>query len=536
MQSLRLHRALAAVLLLYAAIETAYVVRLPLVMDEFDGAYEAYRLRHALPYRDFQPYKTVLGYYIEAVPALVDTSVWSRLMAMKIELVAINTLMLGAAAIFMRRFVRPRAIVIALLLLVICSTFLERSAELRVDMLTAWAGLWSLLLLLENRFAAAGALAGVSFLVSQKGAFYILAAAAALLALAVMRRQVRGAFVFGACASAVVIAYVGVWSLLAPPGIVLQTTFSSAAHAIGLNLYEIRGWFWSQILRRDPMYFVVAALALWALARRRHPRDVAVCAYAAVVIAAMAAYPEPWPYVFVLMFPTLWVLHAFYLDAEEERMPRWLKIAIAAGCIVYPAHRVFVALSRSSAYQKYNVSIAEAILHPRDVYLAGMDLVHDREQSPPELSRLVGSVMAALRRQPPEALTAMIATLRQRPPKLLIGNARVYNLPPPLLHHLLDNYTRLTGSVWSYAPLVRQSGVVRVAFSDRYRVDAETARSLSIDGQRVANDSFLHLEAGDHVVDVDGRARLRLMPADIERHLDARFTDEEDLFPHVYDY
>ena len=51
----------AGLSLLYFAIQVVYISRLPLVMDEFDGANEAYQLLDLTPYKDYRPYKTVLG-------------------------------------------------------------------------------------------------------------------------------------------------------------------------------------------------------------------------------------------------------------------------------------------------------------------------------------------------------------------------------------------------------------------------------------------------------------------------------------------
>ena len=57
------------------------------------------------------------------------------------------------------------------------STFLERAAELRVDMLTSLAGLVSFVLLLSRRYALAGLACGLSFLISQKGVYFFAAGA-----------------------------------------------------------------------------------------------------------------------------------------------------------------------------------------------------------------------------------------------------------------------------------------------------------------------------------------------------------------------
>ena len=56
---------LALPCLAYFAIELAYVTRLPLGMDELHGAGAVYKLKSAVPYVDFVPYKNVLGYYVQ---------------------------------------------------------------------------------------------------------------------------------------------------------------------------------------------------------------------------------------------------------------------------------------------------------------------------------------------------------------------------------------------------------------------------------------------------------------------------------------
>ena len=52
--------AIVTVMGVYLALQAVYILRLPLVMDEFQGAHTVFRLTARLPYRDFQPYKTVL--------------------------------------------------------------------------------------------------------------------------------------------------------------------------------------------------------------------------------------------------------------------------------------------------------------------------------------------------------------------------------------------------------------------------------------------------------------------------------------------
>jgi hypothetical protein len=541
------------VVFFYCALEAVYVARLPIVMDEFDGAYEAYRLRTSVPYRDFAPYKTVLGYYIEVLPSFVARNVWGRVMAVKFELVLINALLLVLAAFFMQRFVERSAIVVALLLLVVCSTFLERSAELRVDMLTGWAGLLSFLCLLDRRFALAGILCGTSFLISQKGIFYCIAANAALVLYGIFiersRSNLAALIGFDLAATATVGAYLAFWSALSSPRTVVSATFTSAAAAALNTAYVIRGHFWWQILSRNPMYFVLAALALWrlglALAHKRSGWvEACTAVFAAVVLAQAIAYPQPWPYFFVLLLPVLFVLHAVYFDALCRSRPdlpfgmsRPGALAVVLLGVIYPMARVPVALARDNAYQRYNVELASAILQPGDTYLAGTDIISDRQQTLLRLERLDAVALGRLRAANAHQSNDLIAAVDRHPPKLLIGNYRLYNLPPPLLAYIGMHYSRVSGSIFGYAPIAPGGrSMVRLAFSGRYRIDSPSPDRVTIDGRQFRSGEYVPLAEGLHSLTASQPVRLRLIPERFEEWLDPRFLDERDFYPSVYDY
>src|ERR1700737_1993487 len=95
-----------------------------------------------------------------------------------------------------------------------------------------------------------------------------------------------------------------------------------------------------------------------------------------------------------MLWPTLFVLHAFFFDAV--RLPRWAVVAIGVGGVLYPAMRLPVVLKRDNVYQRYNVNLAHSILDPGDTYIAGTDIVHDREQFPRALARLDAFMLANL--------------------------------------------------------------------------------------------------------------------------------------------
>ncbi len=539
MGSDRFRTSVLLIILLFAAIQIFYAQRLALVMDEFDGVYEAHRLRRDVPYRDFTPYKTVLGYYIQYPATLVASTVWGRIVALKVELVIINALMLGAAGLYCSRFLSGGATAISLAMLAASSVMLERAGEIRVDMLTAWAGLWSFLFLIRGRFALAGALGALSFAVSQKAALYVIASDVVLIAAIAMDRDRRAAFrsfaAFNIAAAAGLLAYLGFWSVVGDPQTVLRATFLAASQTAMTVDYDIQWRFWSQVLVRNFFFFLMAGAAVVVLVRRRDDavaRGVSV--YAAVLLLLSAVYTQPWPYFFVILFPTLFVLVAAFLDRIGS--PRLLVAACVVLGVLYPLHRLLVVPDRSNEYQRYNVSLAAALLGEGETYLAANDIIHDREQAVRSLSRLDAIGLRLLEERGPQHHEQLIRDLDRNPPKLIIGTYRIYHLPQMMLEYIAQQYARLSGSVYLYAPLVpRGEGTLNVRFPGRYRVEVQTGGSAVVDGDAVPNGTMIDLQAGPHRIATPAPLRLRLLPAGIEALIDPQYADERIFYPQVYD-
>src|SRR6185503_15229328 len=128
---------LLAIISFYVAISIAYVFLFPRVMDEFATASSALDAVQQVPYRDYCPPKTVLGYYELAPLLLLIDDSWTAVTAVKLELVLLVAAALFIAGRILRRFADERAVLASLALLVVMSTFLERSMELRTDLPSA---------------------------------------------------------------------------------------------------------------------------------------------------------------------------------------------------------------------------------------------------------------------------------------------------------------------------------------------------------------------------------------------------------------
>jgi hypothetical protein len=151
-----------------------------LSVDEFWFAQRTYQYKNNLPYRDFSPYKTVIGYYLLLLPMLIPHSLFGMLIFMKNAITLLNTLVLFSASIWLTRFFSSLAILVTLILLMATDVVLTYSTNIRVDLFAYWFCFFSLLFLLEQRYFLAGMLLGLGFATSQKALWYLLASNFAL--------------------------------------------------------------------------------------------------------------------------------------------------------------------------------------------------------------------------------------------------------------------------------------------------------------------------------------------------------------------
>jgi hypothetical protein len=301
----------------YLVIELAYIYRQPFAHDEFAGAYAVRQFLTGLPYRDFRPYKTVLGYYLQlpvlALSLALTSDPWTGMQLVKTEMAVLNTAAFLLAALALARHFRKTAVFGGLVMLVCMSTVLEQSSVLRVDMLTALFGLASLLWLMNKSFALAGLACAVSFLVSQKGVYYFLAANAALAAwfavrgyghsnkdtqdeqdssgstargelaeggrakLAEVRAPsciscpslLKAAVRFDLPALGLVLLYIFFWSAFSSVRTVCEVMFVQSARVAFTPLFDIHH-FWLVQLARNPLFWAAAPAALvWLYLKRR---------------------------------------------------------------------------------------------------------------------------------------------------------------------------------------------------------------------------------------------------------------------------
>jgi len=548
-ETTRFLTAVAALSLFYLVLQAVYVLRLPLVMDEFQGAHAVHRLSHELPYEDYRPYKTVLGYYIQKPFLSLGAGTWGGLMAVKLAMAALNAIALGFAAIRLRKHFKMRAVLAGFGMTVVMTTLLERGADLRVDMLTSIAGLLGLLFLLERRYATAGAFVALSFCISQKGLYYVLASQAALWALWIVwgdrrREGFRAILRFSLASAAGLAAYLALWGSLTSFRAVLDATFLSHGAIVLGDLYDIQLRYWGQTLQRNPLFYALPLIGLALLDRCRRERDPAwlLVPYGTTLIVLCVWHKQPWPYFFVLLIPTAFVLGTAAIDrlletgATAKGSTRLIGIVVfIAFGILWPLLRVPVNLRRDNGIQERTIAIAESALDEGDTYLAGVDILYNRSQAHKRLQWLDRPAALSLRKAQPEEIDAIVRQLEQEPPRVFIDSYRTQQLPDPLRRYLRENYCHAGAN--AYARCIRltpETQKIDVAFAGNYRLETLRYEELLIDGALVRSGESTSVSGGAHLVrGVTGRLKLDLpQPPDTE----GGDAVPEPFFPNVYDY
>lgn len=512
----------------YLALQLVHAARTEFNPDEIQGAIAVHRLQTELPYLDFRPYKTVLGYYLQYPVLRFSDDPWTCLILLRGELAVINTCVLLGASLFLARRYRPEAVCLALLFLVTMSTFLERSSEIRSDMLSAWCGLAGLLLLLDRRFLLAGIACGMSFFISQKGAYYILAGDVALAGWLISHRT-RFALVrsirFNLAMLGVLLAYLSFWSLLSSPSAVVKAIFFSHQDIAFSRIYEIPGY-WFQTLRRNPFFYLIGfvglcqMLAALLLRSAGYHRQV-LSIYALTLTALCIWHKQPWPYFFVMLIPTAFVVHVTFFQNRIEELSRFRSGRARAGvvaCLILaamiPLARLRVTFRGDNAFQRETFRLIDACLDNHETYVDGMDLCYHRRQTVSPLRWLDRAQLGRLAALTPEGSRDLLKQLDEAPVKMVVDNWRIRSLPEPIKDHLFSSYDRLWGNVCVYSPsLPPGSSEITLKFAGAYEIDGPEHEPIWINDKPYVTGDRLTLRPGAIGYGCRSTFRLKLQPA-----------------------
>lgn len=311
-----------SILFFYLLYQYFFIPFSALSADEFVFARHIYDYTHRLPYRDFSPYKTVLGYYLLSIPLYFSHGLLAPLFYIKAEIALINGFFLTLIVLVSRSFFSRIALILTISLILANHLFLIYSTDLRVDMLTAWFGLMGPLLIIQKRFKTAGWITAIAFLVSQKALWYWAAINGALCLCSLLKLHPiatwRNLIYFNLYALLGVMIYTVFWIGLSDPATVLQSMFHEAYTQSKITTYlPIYTVCWNNVLNRGPLLYLLLPLTLFCLSQNdltneKIAQRIFIFTFAFIMLFLFTSYKQPFPYNFVLTTPAFFLIYAEY--------------------------------------------------------------------------------------------------------------------------------------------------------------------------------------------------------------------------------
>ncbi len=528
-----------AICLAYFTFECFYVNYAAFVVDEFAFARQIYEYTFALPYRDFTPYKGVLGNYLLTPAFFLSHDMFAPLFYIKTQVALMNTACIAISAYWARRFFNDKAILISLLAILLNHQMLLLSADLRVDMLTSWVCLFACLALTGRQARLGGILIGIAFLISQKAIWYLFAINGALICswLSVTNTQFRPRLFlqFNFYVATVIALYVVFWSMIATPAAVYQSLFYETYLQASMDWYlKIYLSCWLIALKHGPVLFLLWPLTFRPLFDRMPTqgldRHIFIIVLGSLTLLQFIFYKQPFPYNFVFVAPVFFMLFSNYFswlfdNGKKYKTILWLMIA---GGILYPLiYSLIIFPIYNKNYQQSMMRIAAELTSDGSDYVAGTPVFYQKDQPINGMKNLIGPQIEYLY-EPSEKLgLALLPSLylakttaqevvnqfEYYPVKVFINNQRTSYLPPLIANYLHDNFAHYYGSIDIYAPIVGERQLTfYLKFSGKYRIESTSTKPIKIDKHVHHAGNTIYLKRGDHLTSAKSSYRLVLVP------------------------
>ncbi len=519
--------------------------RIPFVRDEIEGALSVFRLTREIPYCDFTPYKTVIGYYIQLPTLLVATDAWNGLILMRLQLVAINIIFLFYLSRYLYRQYSAVAMLGALLVLVSNVNFYIHASSIRVDMLTAIAGFYALLLLLSGKYFWSGFLCAASFFISQKGAYYIISQIVAcglmflyMPPIEALKRRFLPMIAGMGCTT---LAYGIFWAPCFRVSLLVEKVFiKHADKAFGdvyresLNFLE----FWYLALQANWFYYLLFFTGLLHLFLDRRESNVReetlLFGYSATLMFLSVNHAQPWPYFFVIFLPTSTLVIARFIEYSLKSIrhmsvrTRTLFALVFLFYAGYPLY--FMSFFENVSYieaQKKIIYFLEQDLGEDENYIGPTSYLYTRRQPIPIMSSLDSPRIFRLNELSDSELDGLIHKIRESKVKYFLLNNRSTGLPERLREFIDQNYKQLWHMLHSYAPSVTAAdSTLTIEFSGEYRVISD--ERIAVDGVEYSDGDVLQLTQGE--VPVIGQFRIQLLPSNHRKLLPGSPLTNDEIY------
>lgn len=337
--------------LAYFLFELGYISYAKFSLDDFWLSYHTYQYKLALPYRDFSPYKTVLGYYFYLPPLILFDGVISPIIYTKLWIVLINVFFLAVAAKWLKIFFSPRAVITTLMLIISMQIFLCFSVDVRVDLLAYWFCLFSILFLFEEKYVWAGLSIGLGFIICQKAIWYFIATNCGLFCQWFVEKRnwktVKEIFLFNYYALLIVGTYIVFWSFLADLKTVLHSVFYEPYIISTVTWYDAYSYYlWRIVIDNNPALVLLWPIAYLGLFIMPIKNRLFILVYSTVILFFIIHCRHPFAYYFLSAIPILFIVYsAFFTEIYKGFKPNnKSKKLIVVVAILYLLSLLFLSL------------------------------------------------------------------------------------------------------------------------------------------------------------------------------------------------
>lgn len=414
-------------LLTFSVIVLAYFISqlfiinyVPLAADEFWFAHHIFQYTHKIPYRDFIPYKTTLGYYLLSPPFFLSHDIIKPLFWIKYQMNVFNTASIGILMLWLNKYYDYKSIALAIILCITCSLFLRHFNELRVDALTTWVGVFALVFFLEKKYWLAGIMAGFSFLISQKGLYFIVAINIVFVINAIiyqdLHQRIISAIRFNISCFFLVFIYVVFFAWQSSFKEVIYSVFFEPFLLASLDLWEeIRWRFWVVYTRENPLLFMLIAMSFFFI-NPENERSLNISLFAFLFLMFSILNTQPWPYSIAIMVPIMMIaltdfINSMHLNAQALNI---LLLIYALGIMVQ-INSMRYYYKRSNKYQVANVKLLDKVVTDKQGYFAGIPFLYNRDQSAEGLRNLIRPSVRYFYKHESKYIPGLFASLLNKP-------------------------------------------------------------------------------------------------------------------------
>jgi len=488
-------------------------------MDEFGEMHAASLLHQGkVPFIDFDYGKPLLmQFFLQPIFYLTSNPVELMWLARSTMLLLSVALCVTVYLLAKDKF-GERAGWLSVLILVLCSTEIERSIKIRTDNITVLFFMVSITCALAGfrlwwKELLAGIAIGITPFVTQKAIYFVVAMIPVmgwrLLIKKNLNKQSLILFLLGAIIPGIV--YIGYTLLNSDIYAFLDYNVFQASQHLTDKVFQYQlDKYYSIVFLRDPVFWYLSLTVLACRLIKTKIKDESAPIYWAslIVICGFFYHNVPWPYFFVTMIPLLAIgLGAdlvFFYSKMNSRLKQFTFLFILTAIFSASTFYRFPRLSTTTNnVQIQTIVTAEDILEPGDAYFDGLWMLFTKATA--DSINLIAPNLFSINNHP-VSLEKLIDNLKENKCALIIYNYRIQKLAPIFQKFFFSHYLPVTGRIYTSGVITKFSKKgckkINLIAEGNYRIATyHSNAAVTIDG--ITPIGEMTLDAGIHTICVD---------------------------------